>query len=113
MRFGNRELFRSAIIPTRRLRQNEDGATAVEFALVSIPFLMLLFGIMSVCLYFFTTLYIENAVWNASRDLRTGAFENSTGAYAGTTTDAQRRASARSRKSTSSARCRAGSAKRS
>jgi len=92
MRIGNRELFRSAILPARKLRQNEDGATAVEFALVSIPFLMLLFGIMSVCLYFFTTLYIENAVWNASRDLRTGAFENSTGAYAGTTTDAQRRA---------------------
>lgn len=75
-----------------RLRRNDDGATAVEFALIAMPFLMLLFGIMSICLYFFTTLYIENAVWNASRDLRTGAFETSTGDYAAATTDAQRRA---------------------
>lgn len=92
MRLLCRNLFGRAAKPVERLQRDEDGATAVEFALISMPFLMLLFGIMSVCLYFFTTLYIENAVWNASRDLRTGAFENSSGDYAGTTTDAQRRA---------------------
>lgn len=92
MRLEYRKYIGAAATPVRDLRQDEDGATAVEFALISMPFLMLLFGIMSVCLYFFTTLYIENAVWNASRDLRTGAFEGSTGDYAGLTTDAQRRA---------------------
>lgn len=29
-----------------RYRQNEDGATGVEFALVAIPFLLMIFGIM-------------------------------------------------------------------
>lgn len=92
MRLDFRRFSGSAASTIRRLRRDQDGATAVEFALISIPFLMLLFGIMSVCLYFFTTLYIENAVWNASRELRTGAYENSTGDYSGTTTDEQRRA---------------------
>ncbi len=92
MRLDYRRSFGSAASRVDRLRRDEDGATAVEFALISMPFLMLLFGIMSVCLYFFTTLYIENAVWNASRDLRTGAFENATGDYATLTTDAQKRA---------------------
>jgi Flp pilus assembly protein TadG len=74
-----------------RLRRDEDGATAVEFALIAVPFIMLLFGIISVCLYFFTQLYIEAYVYNASRDIRTGAFSESTGDYATATNDQQRR----------------------
>jgi len=56
----------------RRLRKDCDGATAIEFAMVSGPFLMLLFGIIAVGLYFFTTFSLENAVEQASRSIRTG-----------------------------------------
>lgn len=53
-------------------RHDETGATAIEFALVSLPFLMLLFGIIAVGLFFFTTFSTENAVEQASRPIRTG-----------------------------------------
>jgi Flp pilus assembly pilin Flp len=55
-----------------RLRRDETGATAVEFGLVALPFLMMLFGIIAVGLYFFTTFTLENAVEQASRQIRTG-----------------------------------------
>jgi Flp pilus assembly protein TadG len=55
-----------------KLRRNESGATAVEFALVSLPFLMLVFGIIGVGLFFFTTFSLENAIESASRPIRTG-----------------------------------------
>jgi Flp pilus assembly pilin Flp len=65
----------------RQLRRDEQGTTAVEFALISVPFVTMLLGIMSVCLYFFTILETENAVWQGSRDLRTGAYQTSSGSY--------------------------------
>ena len=64
----------------KRLRADDNGATAIEFALVGPPFLMLLFGIFTVGLFFFTTFAIENAVETASRQIRTGAFQQA--AYA-------------------------------
>ena len=56
----------------RRLARNDDGATAIEFAMVGIPFFMMLFGIMGVGFYFFSIFNLENAVEQASRTLRTG-----------------------------------------
>ena len=72
------------------IRRNDDGATAIEFAIVSMPFLALLFGIMSVSLVFFWIFTMENAVWAASRDLRTGVFQTQAvgSRYAGLTGDA-------------------------
>ena len=55
-----------------RWRSDAQGVTAIEFALVALPFLMLLFGIIAVGLYFFTVFTLENAVEQASRLLRTG-----------------------------------------
>jgi Flp pilus assembly pilin Flp len=52
--------------------RDERGFTAVEFALVAMPFLMLLFGIIAVGLFFFTAFSLENAVEQASRLIRTG-----------------------------------------
>lgn len=75
----------------RRLGVDSSGVTSIEFAMVSMPFLLLLFGIMSVCLYFFTTFTIENAVWQASRAIRTGQVQQSQGAYAGLTTNEDRK----------------------
>jgi Flp pilus assembly protein TadG len=56
----------------RRVRADERGVTAIEFGMVAMPFLMMLFGIIGVGLYFFTTFTLENAVEQASRLLRTG-----------------------------------------
>ena len=56
----------------RRLRKDEDGVTAIELGFVIGPFLMLLFGIIAVGLYFFTTFSLENAVEQAARVIRTG-----------------------------------------
>jgi Flp pilus assembly pilin Flp len=57
-----------------RFQDDEDGTTAVEFGFVVVPFVMMLLGIVSVCLYFFTILELDNAVWNAGRDVRTGIY---------------------------------------
>lgn len=59
----------------RRARNAEGGATAVEFAMVSLPFLMLVFGIIAAGLYFFTAFSIEHAAEQAARVIRTGAFK--------------------------------------
>jgi len=55
-----------------RWRRDRSGTTAVEFAFVAGPFLMLLFGIMGVGLFFFTTFSLENAVERTGRLIRTG-----------------------------------------
>jgi Flp pilus assembly protein TadG len=57
---------------TSFLARDENGATAVEFAIVALPFMMMLFGIIGVGLFFFTTFSLENAVEQASRPIRTG-----------------------------------------
>jgi TadE-like protein len=57
----------------RRLGRDESGVTAIEFAMVGIPFFMMLFGIMTVGLYFFSVFNLENAVETAARPFRTGA----------------------------------------
>jgi Flp pilus assembly protein TadG len=75
----------------RRWRRDESGATAIEFAIVAMPFLLLLFGIMSVCLYYFANFSIENAAWQAARGIRTGQLQQSLGIYAGAVTNEDRK----------------------
>ena len=55
------------------------------------PFVLLLFGIMSVCLYYFADFSMENATWQAARAIRTGQLQQSQGAYAGAVTNADRK----------------------
>lgn len=50
----------------------DDGATAIEFALVSIPFLGLLFAIFETALVFFTAQTVEAATSQAARNIMTG-----------------------------------------
>jgi Flp pilus assembly protein TadG len=52
--------------------RNTDGVAAIEFAMVSLPFFMMMFGLILVGLYFFTTFTLENAVEQAARLIRTG-----------------------------------------
>ena len=56
----------------RRLTANEDGAAAIEFALVGLPFLLFIFGIIGFGLYFLNSSYLEHGVKTASRKILTG-----------------------------------------
>ena len=67
----------------RRAIPSDGGAAAVEMALVTMPFLMLLFGIIEIAMIFLISSSLENAMVIASRTIRTGQFQTS-----GTTTAA-------------------------
>ncbi len=53
-------------------RKAESGATAVEFAMVALPFFMLLLAIIEIGLLFFATQVLETGVESAARLIRTG-----------------------------------------
>ncbi len=59
----------------RRFRSDQDGATAVEFAFVALPFFALLLAILEGGLVFWTNQVLETAVEDASRRLFTGQFQ--------------------------------------
>jgi Flp pilus assembly protein TadG len=51
---------------------NSSGASALEFALLAGPFLLLVFGILAVGLVFVANMTLENAVEQGARLIRTG-----------------------------------------
>jgi len=55
-----------------RFGRDDDGATAVEFAMLAFPFLALLLAIIEVGLIFFATQVMETGVEGAARLIRTG-----------------------------------------
>ena len=59
----------------RRLIRSENGAAAVEMALVATPFLMLLFGIVEIGMIFLISASLENGMDLAARTVRTGQFQ--------------------------------------
>jgi Flp pilus assembly protein TadG len=56
----------------KRFRRDENGATVVEFGLVALPFIVLMFAILETALVFFAGQTMETAVSNAARLIRTG-----------------------------------------
>ena len=52
--------------------KNEKGATAVEFALIAMPFLALIAGLIQTFLLFFAQSVLENAVRASTRQIKTG-----------------------------------------
>lgn len=68
----SREVHSGFGVVLKKWRRNADGVTAIEFAMVAGPFLMMLFGIIAVGLFYFTTFSLENAIEQASRSIRTG-----------------------------------------
>lgn len=56
----------------RPFGRNEEGVTAVEFALVAAPFFALVFAILETALVFFAGQVMETAVADAARLIRTG-----------------------------------------
>ncbi len=61
----------------KRFGGNREAASAVEFALVAAPFLVLLVGLLEVCLIFIATTTLEHGAAEASRRIRTGELQNS------------------------------------
>lgn len=56
----------------RRFRRSEDGAAAVEFGFVAVPFFALLFAIIETGLMFWTNEVLDEALAQTSRRLLTG-----------------------------------------
>ena len=56
----------------KRWGYDNHGSTAVEFAMVSIPFLMFVFSAFAIAMHFFTTSALEHGLDTAARKLRTG-----------------------------------------
>jgi len=64
--------------PTRlgRFRQDQSGASALEFALVAGPLILLLLATLQVGLVFFANFTLEGAVERGARLIRTGQAQN-------------------------------------
>jgi Flp pilus assembly protein TadG len=56
----------------KRFGKNEGGSTAIEFAMVSIPFFFLVFALFGFALYFFVMNSLDKGMDQSSRLLRTG-----------------------------------------
>ncbi len=67
----------AALALGHRFRKNNDGATAIEFAIVAGPFLAFIFGIITIGLHYLSTNSLEKAVYDASRQIRTGQAQQS------------------------------------
>lgn len=66
----------------RRFSRADGGATAIEFALVAIPFLMLIFAMIELGLVFLVSLLLENAIIDVGRTIRTGEVQTTGGTAA-------------------------------
>ena len=62
-----------------RLSREESGASAVEFALLALPFFALIFAILELALIFFTASVLSHAVTDTGRLLRVGAMQGCKG----------------------------------
>jgi Flp pilus assembly protein TadG len=60
----------------RRFWRAREGATAVEFAFVAAPFLLLLMAIVELSLVFIVSTGLDGATAAAARQIRTGEFQN-------------------------------------
>jgi Flp pilus assembly protein TadG len=55
----------------KRFGKREDGAAAVEFALVALPFFALMIAIIELGIYYLASRFLEDGVFNASRKVLT------------------------------------------
>lgn len=68
------------------LRRSEGGTAAVEFAILSLPFLALVGGTLETGMAFWAQMGLEQAVADASREIYTGEFQNDNKSTKDTTT---------------------------
>lgn len=74
---GSPEKARRFRLRFLRGRRGERGASLVEFALVAVPFFLLVFGILELGFIFWGTYELENATEDAGRQIRTGQAQGS------------------------------------
>lgn len=67
------------IVSPRRFARRQDGAAAVEFAIVALPFLAILLGTMETALVFFADQTLETMVQQGARLVMTGQAQNNSG----------------------------------
>jgi len=71
-------MSRSKKLSMRRIRRylkNKEGTAAIEFAILAIPFFMLIFAILELAIVFFINSTLNHAVSEAGRQIRTGNFQ--------------------------------------
>lgn len=61
----------------RRFKRSEDGVAAIEFGMVALPFLILLFAILETAIGFFAAQVFESGVDSVGRSIRTGQSRSS------------------------------------
>jgi Flp pilus assembly protein TadG len=64
---------------SRRAMRDERGVTLVEFAIIAVPFFLVIFGTFEVGFIFWGTHELENATEDAARAIRTGQFKGGAG----------------------------------
>jgi Flp pilus assembly pilin Flp len=78
----NKARKQTTVTQGKRLKsfgRNTSGTTAIEFALLGIPFAALLFGIIELAMVFFIGSTSEHAMAEVAREIRTGEFQTSGG----------------------------------
>ncbi len=63
----------------RKYIRNKEGSTAIEFALLALPFSALLFAIVETAVVFFIASSLSHALSEAGRDVRLGNFQQGCG----------------------------------
>ncbi len=71
----------------RKYLRNKEGSTAIEFALLALPFSALLFAIVETAVVFFISSSISHALSEAGRNVRLGSFQEACGDSADTFRD--------------------------
>lgn len=61
----------------KRFAREKRGSTAVEFAIIAIPFMALLFGVVEIGMVLLISATLDTAVEYAARNVRTGEFQSS------------------------------------
>lgn len=65
-------LFERMLRTIGRFRRAQQGSAAVEFAMLAIPFFLLLYAVIDTSLVYFATQTLENGVATAARQIKTG-----------------------------------------
>lgn len=68
--------WKRAKLRAKNYSSDQEGATAVEFALVAIPFFALVFAIVELAIIFFISSALSHAVGETGRLIRVGQFQN-------------------------------------
>lgn len=60
-------------------KKNRDGATAIEFAILALPFSALMFSIIELAVVFFIGSAVAHSMQDTARQIRTGEFQQTCG----------------------------------